>query len=324
MGRNEIPIDRILTMEIVRATEHAAIAAARHRGAGDEPAADMAAARAMFSQLNRLPLSGRIVVGEGEQDETDLLHVGQTVGTGEGDTFDIAVDALEGNTLCAKSLPNALSVAAIARRGCLLATPNVYMQKIAIGPGYGPDVIDIDAPPVDNLERLAKAKGVRVRDLTACILDRPRHANLVEAVREAGASIRLIGDGDVAGIIHASDPDETGIDIYLGSGSAPAGVLAAAALRCTGGQMQGRLILDTPAKFERAAKLGIEDPNRVYKTEDMARGDILFAATGVTKGSLLEGVRFRRDVVFTHSLMMRSASGTIREIRARHRANSED
>ena len=324
MGRNEIPIDRILTMEIVRATEHAAVAAARHRGRGDEQAADRAAARAMLAELNRLPLSGRIVVGEGERDETDILYVGQSVGTGEGDAFDIAVDALEGNTVCAKNLPNALTVAAVARRGCLLATPSVYMQKIAIGPGYGADVIDLDATPADNLESLARAKGVRVSQITACILDRPRHARLVEAVRKAGASIRLIGDGDVAGIIHAADPDETGIDIYLGSGSAPAGILAAAALRCMGGQMQGRLILDTPGKFERAAKLGIEDPKRVYRTEDMARGDILFSATGVTEGSLLEGVRFRRGTVATDSLMMRSASGTVREIRARHREPVED
>lgn len=324
MGRNEIPIDRILTMEIVRATEHAAVAAARHRGRGDEQAADRAAARAMLSELDRLPVSGRIVVGEGEREETDILYVGQTVGARKGDEFDIAVDALEGNTVCAKNLPNALSVAAMARRGCLLATPSVYMQKIAVGPGYGPDVIDINAAPVDNIESLAKAKGVRVSEITACILDRPRHARLVEAVRKAGASIRLIGDGDVAGIIHTTDPDETGIDIYLGTGSAAAGILAAAALRCMGGQMQGKLILDRPEKIARAARLGIDDPDRVFRAEDMARGDILFAATGVTEGSLLEGVRFQRGTVTTHSMMMRSASGTIRDIRARHREFADD
>ncbi len=319
MDLDQLPIDRMLTMEIVRATERAAIAAARHRGRGDERAADRAAALAMLAELERLPISGRIVGGEGDRDDTGLLHFGQSVGDGSGDELDIAVDPLEGNTVCAKNLPNAMSVAAVARRGCLLSTPGTYMQKIAIGPGYGQDVIDIDLPPAENLENLARAKGVRVADITACVLDRPRHARLIEAVRETGASIRLIGDGDVAGIIHAVDPDETGIDIYLGSGSAAAGVLAAAALRCMGGQMQGRLVIDSAEKLESARRLGIEDPDRVYRAEDMARGDIVFAATGVTEGSLLKGVRFRRGTITTDSMMMRSASGTVREIKARHR-----
>lgn len=312
-------LDRILTMEAVRVTERAAIAAARLRGRGDEKAADEAATAAMRAELDRLPINGTVVIGEGERDATPLLFIGETLGRGGGPEVDIALTALEGATVCAKNLPNALSVIAIAGRGSLLVAPNVYMQKIAIGPDYPDGLVDIDAPAQDNIARLAKAKGVPVGEITACILDRPRHAKLIEAVRKTGAAIRLISDGDVAGIIHTTEPDETGVDIYLGSGGAPEGVLAAAALRCTGGQMQARLILDSGEKRERAARLGITDFEKIYHTQDMVKGDVLFAATGVTDGNLLAGVRFGRDVITTETIVLRSSSRTVREIRARHK-----
>ncbi len=250
-------LDRILTMELVRVTERAAVAAARLRGRGDEKAADQVAVDAMREELNRLAIKGTVVIGEGERDEAPMLYIGEEVGTGKGPAVDIALDPLEGTTICAKNLPNALAVIAIAEKGSLLFAPDVYMDKIAIGPGYAEGVIGIDASPAENIASLARAKGVAVSEITACILDRPRHGRLIEAVRATGAAIRLIGDGDVAGVIHTTDPEETGIDIYLGTGGAPEGVLAAAALRCTGGQMQGRLILDTPEKVARAAKMGI-------------------------------------------------------------------
>ncbi len=311
-------LDRILTLELVRVTERAAVAAARLRGRGDEKAADQVAVDAMRSELNRLPIKGTVVIGEGERDEAPMLYIGEEVGTGEGTEVDIALDPLEGTTICAKNLPNSLAVIAIAERGSLLYAPDVYMDKIAIGPGYPAGIIDIDAPAAENLGNLAKAKGVPVSEITACILDRPRHARLIEEVRATGAAIRLIGDGDVAGVIHTTDPDETGIDIYLGIGGAPEGVLAAAALRCIGGQMQGRLQLNTDDKIARAAKMGIADPNKVYAMDEMARGDVLFAATGVTDGNLLSGVKFGRDSINTHTIVMRSSSKTVREIKARH------
>ena len=311
-------LDRILTLELVRVTERAAVAAARLRGRGDEKEADQAAVDAMRSELNRLPIRGTVVIGEGERDEAPMLYIGEEVGAGEGPEVDIALDPLEGTTICAKNLPNSLAVIAIAEKGSLLYAPDVYMDKIAIGPGYPDDVIDIDAPAVENINNLARAKGVPVAEITACILDRPRHARLIEAVRATGAAIRLIGDGDVAGVIHTTEPDETGIDIYLGTGGAPEGVLAAAALRCIGGQMQGRLQLNTEEKIVRAAKMGIADPEKVYRMDEMARGDVLFAATGVTDGNLLSGVRFGRASIDTHTIVMRSSSRTIREIKARH------
>ncbi len=311
-------LDRILTLELVRVTERAAVAAARLRGRGDEKAADQVAVDAMRAELNRLPIKGTVVIGEGERDEAPMLYIGEEVGAGDGPEVDIALDPLEGTTICAKNLPNSLAVIAIAERGSLLYAPDVYMDKIAVGPGYPAGVVDLDAPPADNIASIAKAKGVDVTDITACILDRPRHARLIDAVRDTGAAIRLIGDGDVAGVIHTTDPDETGIDIYIGSGGAPEGVLAAAALRCIGGQMQGRLQLNTDDKIARAAKMGISDPQRVYNMEDMARGDVLFAATGVTDGNLLAGVKFGRDSIQTHTIVMRSSSQTVREIRARH------
>ena len=311
-------LDRILTMELVRVTERAAVAAARLRGRGDEKAADQVAVDAMRAELNRLAIKGTVVIGEGERDEAPMLYIGEEVGAGEGPEVDIALDPLEGTTICAKNLPNALAVIAIAEKGSLLFAPDVYMDKIAVGPGYTADVIDIDASPEDNIRSLAKAKGVSVSEITACILDRPRHAKLIEAVRGTGAAIRLIGDGDVAGVIHTTNPEETGIDIYMGTGGAPEGVLAAAALRCTGGHIQGRLMLDTPEKVARAAKMGISDPNTVYRTEEMARGDVLFAATGVTDGNMLSGVKFDRTFITTDTIVLRSSSRTVRSIKARH------
>ena len=311
-------LDRILTLELVRVVERAAVAAARLRGRGDEKAADQVAVDAMRAELNRLPIRGTVVIGEGERDEAPMLYIGEEVGSGEGPEVDIALDPLEGTTICAKNLPNALAVIAIAEKGTLLYAPDVYMQKIAIGPGYPAGLIDIDASAKDNIANLAKAKGVPVAEITACILDRPRHATLIEEVRATGVAIRLIGDGDVAGVIHTTDPDETGIDIYLGIGGAPEGVLAASALRCIGGQMQGRLLLDTPEKVARAAKMGVTDPNKVYTMDEMARGETLFAATGVTDGNMLSGVRFGRHDIQTHTIVMRSSSRTVREIKARH------
>lgn len=311
-------LDRILTLELVRVTERAAVAAARLRGRGDEKAADQVAVDAMRSELNRLPIRGTVVIGEGERDEAPMLYIGEEVGTGDGPEVDIALDPLEGTTICAKNLPNSLAVIAIAEKGSLLFAPDVYMDKIAVGPGYPDGIVDIDAPAAENIANLAKAKGVPVAEITACILDRPRHARMIDEVRATGAAIRLIGDGDVAGVIHTTNPDETGIDIYLGIGGAPEGVLAAAALRCIGGQMQGRLQLNTDEKIARAAKMGISDPNKVYRMDEMARGDVLFAATGVTDGNMLSGVKFGRHSIQTHTIVMRSSSQTVREIKARH------
>ncbi|KAB0537804.1 class II fructose-bisphosphatase [Pseudochrobactrum algeriensis] len=311
-------LDRILTLELVRVTERAAVAAARLRGRGDEKAADQVAVDAMRKELNRLPISGTVVIGEGERDEAPMLYIGEEVGTRNGPEVDIALDPLEGTTICAKNLPNSLAVVAIAEKGNLLYAPDVYMQKIAVGPGYPRGVVDIDASATENLNALAKAKGVKVNEITACIMDRPRHARLIEEVRATGAAIRLIGDGDVAGVMHTTNPDETGIDIYLGIGGAPEGVLAAAALRCIGGQMQGRLQFNSDDQIARALKMGVTDPNKVYLMEEMAKGDVLFAATGVTDGNMLSGVKFARDYIQTHTIVMRAQSQTVREIKARH------
>jgi len=311
-------LDRVLTLELVRVSERAAVAAARLRGRGDEKAADQVAVDAMRSELNRLAIKGTVVIGEGERDEAPMLYIGEEVGAGDGPDVDIALDPLEGTTLCAKNQPNSLAVIAIAEKGSLLNAPDVYMDKIAIGPGYPEGTINIDLSPTENISRLAKAKGVSVAEITACILDRPRHAKLIDEVRATGAAIRLIGDGDVAGIIDTTDPETTGIDIYLGTGGAPEGVLAAAALRCTGGQMQGRLILDTPEKVARAARMGVADPKAIYRAEDLARGDVLFAATGVTDGNMLAGVKFTKNYIETHTIVMRSSSRTVREIIAKH------
>ena len=314
-------LDRMLALEIVRVTEATAVAAARLRGRGDEAAADQAAMGAMYRELAALPIQGVMVVGEGEESETPLLYIGETIGAGasSGAKVDIAVDALEGSTLCAKALPNALAVMAIAERGSLLKVPVIYMDKIAIGPGYANGLVDLDASPADNLDRLAKAKGVKLAEITACILDRPRHAKLIEAVRAAGAAVRLIGDGDIAGVIHTTEPQDTGIDIYMGVGGAPEGVLAAAALACIGGQMQGRLVAPNEQQRERAHAAGITDLKRKYTMHDMASGDVSFAATGITDGSLLEGVRFTPGAIFTHTVVMRASTRTVRWIRTEHR-----
>ena len=311
-------LTRELSLELARVTERAAVAAARLRGRGDEKAADQVAVDAMRAELNRLPIAGTVVIGEGERDEAPMLFIGEEVGAGGGPAVDIALDPLEGTTVCAKNQANALAVIAIATKGSLLNAPDVYMEKIAIGPGYRDGLVDLDAPPADNIYALANAKKVPVNEITACILDRPRHAALIEAVRDTGAAIRLIGDGDVAAVIDTTDPEDTAIDIYLGIGGAPEGVLAAAALRCVGGQMQGRLILDTDEKRARAERMGIDDHRKIYSIMDMASGDVLFAATGVTDGNMLAGVRFARNHIQTETIVMRSRSQTIREITARH------
>ena len=311
-------LDRILTLELVRVTERAAVAAARLRGRGDEMAADQAAVDAMRQELNRLPIDGTVVIGEGERDEAPMLFIGEEVGTKKGPKVDIALDPLEGTTICAKNLPNALAVIAIAEDGSLLNAPDSYMQKIAIGPGYAPGIIDLDATPAENIGALAAAKGVPVNEITACILDRPRHARIIDDVRATGAAIRLIGDGDVAGVIHTTEPDETGIDIYMGIGGAPEGVLAAAALRCIGGQMQCRLVIDSDEQRERAKRMGVDDVDHKFDMSEMARGDVLFAATGVTDGNMLSGVKFGRNLITTHTVVMRSSSGTVRWIKAEH------
>jgi fructose-1,6-bisphosphatase II / sedoheptulose-1,7-bisphosphatase len=318
-SRTSLPLDRILSLEIARVTERAAVAAAKLRGRGNEKAADQAAVDAMRREMNNLAIAGTIVIGEGERDEAPMLFIGEKVGNGHGPSVDIAVDPLEGTTLCAKDMPGAIATMAMAEGGTLLNAPDVYMEKIAIGPGYQKGVVDLDAPAEENIRALAKAKGVQTEDITALILDRPRHADLIAAVRKAGASVRLIMDGDVAGVIHTADPESTGIDIYLGIGGAPEGVLAAAALACIGGQFQGRLVLDTEEKRARAAKMGVKDPRKKYQLKDMVTGDCLFAATGVTTGSMLKGVRFREGLIETETVVMRSVTGTVRWIRAEHR-----
>jgi fructose-1,6-bisphosphatase II / sedoheptulose-1,7-bisphosphatase len=315
----DLALERVLTLELVRVTERAAVSAARLSGRGNEKAADQAAVDAMRRELNKLPIDGTIVIGEGERDEAPMLFIGETVGNKHGPRVDIAVDPLEGTTLCAKNMPGAIATMAMAEGGTLLNAPDVYMEKIAIGPGYPIGLVDLDAPAEENIRRLAEAKGVQPSDITALILDRPRHGDLIASVRKVGAAVRLITAGDVAGVIHTADPADTGIDIYIGVGGAPEGVLAAAALRCIGGQMQCRLVLDTQEKRGRAAKMGIKDPRKKYEIADMVQGDCLFAATGVTDGALLNGVRFRKNVIETETVVMRSVTGTVRWIRAEHR-----
>ena len=317
--RSPAHLDRSLVLELVRVTERAAIASAGWRGKGDEKAADAAAVEAMRSELSNVHIHGRIVIGEGERDEAPMLFIGEEVGAGDGPDVDIAVDPLEGTTLCAKNQPDSICVLAMAERGGLLNAPDVYMQKLAIGAGYAACVVDIDASARHNIKSLADAKGVPVSEITVCMLDRPRHAGLLDELRSTGCAIKLISDGDIAGIIHAVNTEDTGIDIYLGSGGAPEGVLAAAALRCIGGQMQARLMLDTDEKKARARRMGVEDPNRKYFTEDLASGDVLFAATGVTDGSLLKGVSLRKTAIRTSTVVMRSWSQTVRWITAEHR-----
>jgi fructose-1,6-bisphosphatase II / sedoheptulose-1,7-bisphosphatase len=311
-------LERVLSIEIVRVTERAAVSAARLRGHGKDKASDQAAVDAMRRELNRLPIDGTVVIGEGELDEAPMLFIGEKVGLKTGLKVDIAVDPLEGTVLCAKNMPGAIATLAIADQGTLLHAPDCYMDKIAIGPGYPKGTIDLDASADENILSLAKAKGVKPSEITAILLDRPRHAKAIEAVRKTGAAVSLITDGDVAGVIHTAEP-KTGIDIYLGIGGAPEGVLAAAALRCIGGQMQTRLVIDSEALRDRTLKMGIKDPKKKYEIEDMVRGDCLFAATGVTTGAMLNGVKFGKDMIETDTVVMRSVTGTVRRIVAEHR-----
>ena len=310
-------IDRILTMELARVTERAAVAASTLIGRGDEKAADQAAVDAMRRELNRLDIDGEVVIGEGERDEAPMLYIGEKVGTGKGPKVDIALDPLEGTTLTAKGMPNALAVVAMAEAGSLLNAPDVYMDKIALGGDYPAGLVDLDADPAENVRAVASAKGVDVALVNVCILDRPRHAEMIAKVREVGARVTLISDGDIAGIIHTTDPS-TGIDLYMGTGGAPEGVLAASALRCTGGQMQGRLVLTDEGQKQRAAKMGIQDYDKKYNVEEMAKGDVVLSATGVTGGNMLDGIAHSQNAVSTETLLMRSSTGTIRWIRARH------
>jgi fructose-1,6-bisphosphatase II / sedoheptulose-1,7-bisphosphatase len=308
-------LDRVLVLEMVRVTEAAAIAASKLIGRGDEKAADAAAVEAMRTALNELPFDGTVVIGEGERDEAPMLYIGERVGSAQdsGPKIDIALDPLEGTTITAKGGPNALAVLAIAENGCLLNAPDTYMEKIAIGPGYPKGTIDLDKSVADNVRAVGKAKGVQPAEITACVLDRERHQDIIRQLRELGCGIRLIPDGDVAGVIATTDPD-TGIDIYIGTGGAPEGVLAASALRCVGGQMQGRLVFRNDDEVARAHRWGIEDLHRIYTLEDMAKGDCIFAATGVTDGSLLDGVHRTKSSVTTQSIVMRASTGTVRRV----------
>jgi fructose-1,6-bisphosphatase II / sedoheptulose-1,7-bisphosphatase len=322
-GNGGSGLDRMLVLEVARVTEAAALAAARFNGRGNEKAADKAAVDAMRRELAKVSLKGTVVIGEGEMDEAPMLYIGEVVGNGTGPEVDIAVDPLEGTTICAKLMPNALAVLAISERGGLLHAPDMYMNKIAVGPGYPEGVVDLDAPVAENLAALAKAKGVPVSAITACLLDRPRHAELIRAVREAGAAVQLIPDGDIAGVIWTTDSAETGIDIYLGSGGAPEGVLAAAALACIGGQIQGRLMPSNDGERVRAEKMGITDIRKKFTLSDMASSDVIFAATGVTGGSLLDGVKFRDGMAETETVIMRSKTGTVRRIKSRFRHSGQ-
>lgn len=312
-------LDRGLVMDAVRVTEIAAIAAWSLAGRGDEKAADQAAVDAMRTALNDLDIEGEIVIGEGERDEAPMLYIGEKVGRGGKHKVDIALDPLEGTTLTAKAMPNALAVMAWAPKGTLLNAPDTYMDKIACGPGYPAGVIDLDRTPAENVQSLAKAKGVETSQITVCVLDRPRHASIIESLRSVGARVHLITDGDVAGVMNTADP-ETGVDLYVGQGGAPEGVLACAALKCVGGQFQGRLVFRNADERARAARVGITDLDKKYDLHELVRADAIFAATGVTKGALLDGVRFEGGFVHTHSIVMNSATRTVREVRMKRPA----
>jgi len=311
-------LDRSLVLDAVRVTEAAAIASWTMLGRGDEMAADQAAVDAMRHALNELNIDGEIVIGEGERDEAPMLYIGEKVGSGKGPRIDIALDPLEGTTLAAKSQPNALTVMAWAPKGTLLNAPDTYMDKIACGPGLPPGVIDLDRSPAENIQALAEAKGVAASEITVCVLDRPRHAEIIAGVRAAGARIQLITDGDVAGVINTTDPS-TGIDLYLGSGGAPEGVLACAALKCVGGQFQGRLLFRNADERARAARWGVTELDKKYDLHEIVRDEAIFAATGVTRGGLLDGVVFRDGCVHTHTLVMNSSTGTVREVRMKRK-----
>lgn len=309
--------DRLLSLGLARVSEAAAIASAALIGRGDEKAADQAAVNAMREQLNLLDIAGVVVIGEGERDEAPMLYIGEQVGTGRGPAVDIALDPLEGTTLTAKDMPNALTVIAMAPRGTLLHAPDVYMDKLAIGPGYGPDTVSLDMSPAARVRALARAKGVAADEITVCILDRPRHEAMIADVRATGAAIRLITDGDVAGVMHCAQPEVTGIDIYMGSGGAPEGVLAASALKCMGGQIYGRLLFRNDDERARAQTAGITDFSRIYARDDMVRSEVIFAATGVTQGSLLNGIKMGHGYVECETVLMRSKTGSVRHMRYR-------
>ena len=311
-------LDRVLVLEMVRVTEAAAIAAAALIGRGDEKAADAAAVEAMRHAFNELEFDGTVVIGEGERDEAPMLFIGEKVGRGTGPRIDIALDPLEGTSITAKAGPNALAVLAIAEEGCLLNAPDVYMDKLAIGPGYERGLVSLTRTPTDNVTALAEAKGVPPHEIIACVLDRPRHDKLIAELRAIGCGVHLIPDGDVAGVIAVTDPDTT-IDIYMGQGGAPEGVLAAAALTCVGGQFEGRLVFRNDDERARAARWGVTDLDRIYALEDLVKGDAIFAATGVTDGSLLEGVKHRKGMMTTESIVMRASSGTVRRVTGEHR-----
>ncbi len=310
--------DRLLSLGLARVSEAAAMASARLVGRGDEKEADQAAVNAMRDQLNMLDIKGVVVIGEGERDEAPMLFIGEEVGTGAGPNVDIALDPLEGTTLTAKDMPNALTVIAMAPRGTMLHAPDVYMDKLAIGPGYQKDLVSLDMSPAERVQALAKAKGCKAHDITVCILERPRHEDLIAEVRGTGAAIRLITDGDVAGVIHCAEAEITGIDIYMGSGGAPEGVLAAAALKCMGGQMWGRLMFRNDDERGRARKAGITDFDRVYSREDMVTQDVIFAATGVTDGSILKGIKRAPNFLETETILMRSKTGSVRRMTYRN------
>ena len=312
--------DRALSLGLARVSEAAAIACAPLIGRGDEKAADQAAVDAMRTQLNKLDISGVVVIGEGERDEAPMLFIGEEVGNGTGPGVDIALDPLEGTTLTAKDMPNALAVIAMGPRGSMLHAPDTYMDKLAIGPGYAEGVVSLDMSPRERVEALAKTKGCAPSDITVCVLERPRHEAAIAEIRATGAAIRLITDGDVAGVMHCAEPEKTGIDMYMGSGGAPEGVLAAAALKCMGGQIMGRLLFRNDDERGRATKAGITDFDRVYTRDDMVTSDVIFAATGVTDGSLVPGIKREAGYVTAETILMRSKTGSVRRMQYRNPA----
>ena len=311
----------MLSLGLARVTESAALASAKLIGRGDEKAADQAAVDAMRDELNKLEINGTVVIGEGERDEAPMLYIGENVGQGQGPEVDIALDPLEGTTLTAKDMPNALAVIAMGPRNTMLHAPDVYMDKLAIGPGFKSDIVTLDMTPTERIKTLATAKNCEVSDITVCILERPRHEDLIEEVRHIGASIRLITDGDVAGVMHCAEAKKTGIDMYMGSGGAPEGVLAAAALKCMGGQIQGRLIFRNSDEEKRAINAGIENLDKIYTRDEMVKADVIFAATGVTDGSLLSGIKRGEDFIETNTMLMRSKTGSVRYLNYRQKIN---
>ena len=306
--------DRMLSLGLARVSEAAAMASARLVGHGDEKAADQAAVNAMRDQLNKLDIQGVVVIGEGERDEAPMLYIGEEVGSGTGPAVDIALDPLEGTTLTAKDMPNALTVIAMGPRGSMLHAPDVYMDKLAIGPGYPKDVVSMEMSPSERVAALAKARGCAMSDITLCVLERPRHEDMIAELRETGAAIRLITDGDVAGVIHCAEAEITGIDMYMGSGGAPEGVLAASALKCMGGQMWGKLLFRNDDERGRAAKAGITDLDRIYSRDELVTQDVIFAATGVTDGSIVRGIKREPGYLTTETILMRSKTGSVRRM----------